>query len=73
MITQEQIKDVADRIGKLKDYLDIDQKLIEISNEEEKTVDPDFWNKPKEAEAFMKILRFKKKMGERLQFIKCFI
>ncbi len=61
MITQEQIKDVADRIGKLKDYLDIDQKLIEISNEEEKTVDPDFWNKPKEAEAFMKILRFKKK------------
>lgn len=61
MITQEQLKDISDRINKLKGYLAIDQKLIEISNEEEKTVNPDFWNNPKEAEAFMKTLRFKKK------------
>jgi len=61
MITQEQLKDISDRIRKLKTYLEIDQKLIEISNEEEKTVDPDFWNNPKKAEIFMKNLRFKKK------------
>jgi len=61
MITQEQLKDISDRIRKLKTYLEIDQKLIEISNEEEKTVDPDFWNNPKEAEVFMRNLRFKKK------------
>lgn len=36
-------------------------KQIEISNDEEKTFDPDFWNKPQEAEAFMKQLRTKKK------------
>lgn len=61
MMIQEQLKDISERITKLKEYLDIEQKLIEISNEEEKTVDPDFWNNPKEAEAFMRNLRFKKK------------
>mgnify|MGYP002639921322 CR=1 FL=1 len=61
MITQEQIKNASERIHKLKSYLNIEQKLIEISNEEEKTVNPNFWNNPKEAEAFMKELRIKKK------------
>ena len=61
MITQDQLKDIAARIEKLKSYLAIDQKLIEIANEEEKTVNPDFWNDPKAAEVFMKELRFKKK------------
>jgi peptide chain release factor 2 len=61
MFTSDQIKDLNERIGKLRTYLDIDKKRIEISNEEEKTVNPDFWNNPKEAEAFMKLLRSKKK------------
>jgi len=61
MITHDQLKNISERVNKLKSYLDIDKKLIEISNEEEKTVDPDFWNNPKEAELFMKELRFKKK------------
>ena len=64
MITQDQLKDIASRIEKLKSYLKIDKKLIEIANEEEKTVDPDFWNDPKAAEVFMKDLRFKKKWVE---------
>ncbi len=61
MMTQEDLKNIDERIGKLKTYLDIDQKLIEISNEEEKTVNPNFWNNPKEAELLMKSLRLKKK------------
>ena len=61
MITQEQLKDITSRIQKLKSYLEIDKKLIEIANEEEKTVNPNFWNNPKEAEIVMKELRFKKK------------
>ncbi|CAM1340853.1 Peptide chain release factor 2 [Tenacibaculum amylolyticum] len=61
MITHEQLKNIAERVAKLKGYLEIDKKLIEISNEEEKTANPDFWNNPKEAEALMKSLRFKKK------------
>jgi peptide chain release factor 2 len=61
MITQEQVKNISDRISKLQQYLNIEQKLIEINNEEEKTMSPDFWNNPKEAEAFIKELRIKKK------------
>jgi peptide chain release factor 2 len=64
MITQDQLKDIATRIEKLKGYLEIDKKLIEIANEEEKTVDPNFWNNPKAAELLMKELRFKKKWVE---------
>ena len=64
MITQDQLKDIATRIEKLKSYLEIDKKLIEIANEEEKTANPDFWNNPKEAEVLMKELRFKKKWVE---------
>ena len=64
MITQDQLKDISTRIDKLKSYLEIDKKLIEIANEEEKTANPDFWNDPKAAEIIMKELRFKKKWVE---------
>lgn len=64
MVTQDQIKNISERVSKLKDYLEIDKKLIEISNEEEKTANPDFWNNPKQAEALMKSLRFKKQWVE---------
>ncbi len=64
MITQENIKAVIERVEKLKNYLNIDQKLIEISNEEEKTANPNFWNDPKQAEILMKSLRFKKNWVE---------
>ena len=64
MVTQDQIKNISERVSKLKDYLEIDKTLIEISNEEEKTANPDFWNNPKEAEALMKSLRFKKQWVE---------
>ncbi|HWR94292.1 MAG TPA: peptide chain release factor 2 [Flavobacterium sp.] len=43
---------------------DVDAKLIEITNEEEKTLAPDFWNNAKEAEIYIKNLRSKKKWIE---------
>ncbi|MBA4317344.1 MAG: peptide chain release factor 2 [Flavobacterium sp.] len=43
---------------------DVDAKLIEITNEEEKTLAPDFWNNAKEAEVYIKNLRSKKKWIE---------
>ena len=61
MTNSDQIKDVQARIGELYKYLQIDRKQIEISNDEEKTVSPEFWDHPKEAEIFMKQLRSKKK------------
>ncbi|MEM9679250.1 MAG: peptide chain release factor 2 [Bacteroidota bacterium] len=60
MTTSDQIKDLVERLGALRRYLDIDTKLIEISNEEEQTYDPNFWDDPKAAEAVMKSLRVKK-------------
>ncbi|MQP23461.1 peptide chain release factor 2 [Flavobacterium sp. LMO8] len=64
MINTEQVRDIIDRLGALRRYLDIDAKTIEITNEEEKTFAPDFWNNAKEAEIIVKNLRSKKKWVE---------
>ncbi|MBD3580913.1 peptide chain release factor 2 [Flavobacterium selenitireducens] len=64
MTNTEQVRDIAERVTALKGYLDIERKQIEISNDEEKTLAPDFWNNAKDAEAFVKILRGKKKWVE---------
>ncbi|MBC7525002.1 MAG: peptide chain release factor 2 [Flavobacterium sp.] len=61
MTNTEQIKGIVERLGALRRYLDIDAKQIEITNEEEKTFAPTFWDKPKEAELIVKNLRTKKK------------
>ncbi|MDH7912628.1 peptide chain release factor 2 [Winogradskyella sp. SYSU M77433] len=60
MITSDQIKDLNSRLDALRQYLDLDAKLIEISNEEEQTFDPNFWNDSKKAEQVMRSLREKK-------------
>ncbi len=69
MITNEHLIKLNERLSKLKTYLEIDKKLIEISNEEEKTANPDFWNNPREAEVVMKDLRIKKKWVEDFNLI----
>ena len=61
MTNQETISNLKERLNKLKKYLDIEAKLIEISNQEEKTFAPDFWDNPKVAEAHMKVLNGLKK------------
>lgn len=60
MITQDQLKDIGERIEALKGYLGIEQKRIEIEEEDLKTQDPDFWNDPKQAEKTLKSLKKKK-------------
>ncbi len=64
MITNEQMKDAQRRIGDLYKYLQIERKKIEIANDEEKSAAPEFWDSPKEAEAFLKQLRSKKRWVE---------
>ncbi|MEM6894013.1 MAG: peptide chain release factor 2 [Bacteroidota bacterium] len=61
MVTTDQQKDLIERLGALRRYLDIDAKLIEIENEEEKTAAPGFWDNPQEAQVKMKSLKAKKK------------
>ncbi len=70
MISNEHLNKLKIRIGNLKTYLEIDKKIIEISNEEEKTANPNFWNNPREAEIVMKALRSKKKWVEDFEAIK---
>ncbi|WP_157358300.1 peptide chain release factor 2 [Winogradskyella sp. J14-2] len=60
MITSDQIKDLNSRLDILRQYLDLDTKLIEIANEEEQTFDPNFWNNSKKAEQVMRSIREKK-------------
>ncbi|WP_375605211.1 peptide chain release factor 2 [Flavobacterium davisii] len=64
MTNADQIKGIVERLGALRRYLDIDAKMIEITNEEEKTFAPDFWNNAKEAEIIVRNLRSKKKWVE---------
>lgn len=60
MITQDQIKDLSKRVDSLKSYLNIEDKLIEIDEDEQRTQLPEFWDDPKEAEKFLKQIRNKK-------------
>lgn len=60
MIQAEQLKDLLQRVQDLHKYLEIEQKEVEIANDEEKAASPDFWNDPKEAQLHMKNLQSKK-------------
>ena len=57
VITQEQLKETIERKDALKRYLDIDNKKIQIEEEELRTHVPDFWEHPKEAQAQMKKIK----------------
>ena len=46
MINSDQVKDIKSRIEDLYKYLQIEKKKIEIFNDEEKTVSPEFWDNP---------------------------
>ena len=54
MITVEQQKDIQDRAAKLKAYLAIDEKRIQLEEEELHTQAPGFWDDAKAAEAQMR-------------------
>ncbi|MEB8345599.1 peptide chain release factor 2 [Flavobacteriaceae bacterium KMM 6898] len=60
MITTDHYKSLIDRLGALRRYLDIDAKLVEIENEEEKTLESNFWDNPQKAQAHMKLIQSKK-------------
>ena len=69
MINAEQFKEAQLRIENLYKFLQIERKQLEITNEEEKTAAPDFWDDPKKAESVLKQLRSKKKWVEDYQTI----
>ena len=54
MITTEQLKDIKERTDALCRYLSIDQKQVELEEEQLRTQAPGFWDDAKAAEAQMK-------------------
>ena len=54
MVSDEQIKSLVERLTTLARCLNIEQRRIDLANEEEKTQDPDFWS---DADAAQKQLR----------------
>lgn len=69
MINSDQLKEIQSRITDLHKFLQIERKKIEISNDDERTAAPEFWDHPKEAEVFLKQLRSKKKWVEEYEEI----
>ena len=57
MMTQEQLKELQERADALSKYLDIDNKKIQVEEEELRTHVPDFWSDQKAAEAQMKKIK----------------
>ena len=49
MILNEQIKELESRREALERCLQIEQRRIDLRNEEEKTQEPDFWEQPDRA------------------------
>ena len=50
MVTTEQIKELTGRREGLRRHLAIEDKLIEFDEEQARTLAPDFWDRPEEAE-----------------------
>ena len=61
MVTIDQLKELSQRVECLERYLQIDKKKIEIANEEEKTLAPNFWDNPKEAQLLVQKIQSQKK------------
>ncbi|WP_221236011.1 peptide chain release factor 2 [Pedobacter zeae] len=60
-MTKEQIQDLRDRVTSLRRYLDVDELLYAIREEEKLTMAPDFWDDPKKAEKILAEISAKKK------------
>ncbi len=54
MITQEQINDIRQRVERLAYSIDIEQRLIDLQNEQERTEEPNFWDDPEAARKQLK-------------------
>ncbi len=54
MITQEQMKDLRQRISVLEKALDIAGKRADVAEKDAQSQAPGFWDDPKAAEAFLK-------------------
>lgn len=73
MITQDEIKIINNRIMNLKKNLNINQKLIDIQNDEKKIINNNFWKDINTAKKIMQIICNNKKIVKNYEKIKQYI
>lgn len=56
-MTNDQLKELQDRLALLRGYLDVEKRSFEIEDLTQQSLDPDFWNDSKRAETIMKQLQ----------------
>ncbi len=56
-MTNDQLKELKDRLGLLRGYLDVEKRSFQIEDLTQQSLDPDFWNDSKQAEVIMKQLQ----------------
>ena len=54
MVSTEQINDLKARVAKLSTSIDVEQRRIDLQNEQERTEEPSFWDNPDEARKQLK-------------------
>ena len=54
MVQLEQINELKGRVAKLEQSIDIEQRRIDLRNEQERTEEPNFWDNPDEARKQLK-------------------
>lgn len=59
-MTNDQLKELKDRLSLLRGYLDVEKRSFLVEDLTQQSLDPDFWNDSKAAEAIMKQLQSNK-------------
>ena len=54
MVNLDQINDLKSRVAKLSASIDVEQRRIDLQNEQERTEEPNFWDNPDEARKQLK-------------------
>ena len=54
MVSVEQINDLTARVERLQTSIDVEQRLIDLRNEQERTEEPNFWDDPEAARKQLK-------------------
>jgi len=60
-MTGDQLKDLKHKLTLMFQYLDVERRRLQIQDQTDLTLDPDFWNDPKRAQTIQKELNMHKK------------
>ncbi|PJJ75366.1 peptide chain release factor 2 [Thermoflavifilum aggregans] len=69
-MTQEQLKDMRDRLAVLRRFLDIDNRKAQVAEKEHLTTAPGFWDDPQRAASIMKEINTHKYWIDRFEKVK---